>query len=188
MNKKLITAASIALAACVAIGGTIAYLTDNASVKNTFTVGNVNISLQETEGESQADSRQFSVAPGQTTPKDPKVWVESGSEKAYLFVKVENTTKTATTDPAITYAIANNGWTELAESSGVYYRVVETTQQGDNNAFSVFEQDKVTASADIRSGETIEGDITVKAYAIQYSGFENDPQSAWETVTAAERA
>lgn len=182
MNKKLITAASIALAACVAIGGTIAYLWDSESVKNTFTVGNVNISLQETEGESQEDSRQFSVAPGQTTPKDPKVWVNEGSEKAYLFVKVENTTKTATIDPAITYEMAD-GWDETEEGSGVYYREVETTHQGEENAFSVFAQDKVTASADIHSGETIEGDITVKAYAIQYAGFKTAAE-AWTALQA----
>lgn len=183
MNKKLITAASIALAACVAIGGTIAYLWDSESVTNTFTVGNVNITLQETEGESQADSRQFSVAPGQTTPKDPKVWVDEGSEKAYLFVKVENTTKTDSVDPAITYEMAE-GWNETEEDSGVYYRVVETTQQGDENAFSVFAQDQVTASAGIRSGETIVGDITVNAYAIQYAGFENDAAAAWTALQA----
>lgn len=44
--------------------------------------------------------------------------------------------------------------------------------------------EKLTATED----GTIDGTITVKAYAIQYSGFEDDPQSAWNAVTDAEIA
>ena len=49
MNKKKIAlmAASIALIASAVLFGTLAYFTDSESVANTFTVGDINITLDE---------------------------------------------------------------------------------------------------------------------------------------------
>lgn len=134
MNKKLITAASIALAACVAIGGTIAYLWDSESVTNTFTVGKVEIQLDETN-----ETHEYKVTPGATTPKDPKVMVKENSEDSWLFAVVTNTTD------CITYEKAD-GWDALTssddvevtipENSVVYYRHVPVSEQGEE--YSVF--------------------------------------------------
>ena len=50
MKKKIIAlAVSIALLATAAVGATLAYFTDTAEVKNTFTVGNVKIALLESK-------------------------------------------------------------------------------------------------------------------------------------------
>ena len=45
MTKKkiLVLALTIAMVAILAVGGSLAYLTDTDSAKNTFTVGNVKI-------------------------------------------------------------------------------------------------------------------------------------------------
>lgn len=50
MNKKkvLTTGAACGLIAAMAIGGTMAYLTDSEQTSNTFTVGKVKIDLEET--------------------------------------------------------------------------------------------------------------------------------------------
>lgn len=180
MNKKLITAASIALAACVAIGGTIAYLWDSESITNTFTVGNVDITLTETEGVTQEDgSREFKVTPGNTTLKDPKVTVEANSEKSYVFVEIDNTTNTdSIAKDAITYDIAG-GWTQL--EGDVYYQVVEANTE--DQELGVFAGDVVTASPDILAGESVDGSIIVNAYAIQFDGFE-DVNAAWTEVSS----
>ena len=112
--KKKTLALVLALTLLVAgvVGGTLAWLTDQtAEVKNTFTVGDINIGLTET-------TTDYKMVPGNTIAKDPTVTVKANSEACWLFVKV---TESANLDDFITYAIAT-GWTEL--EAGVYYREV----------------------------------------------------------------
>ena len=120
MKKKVwLSVAAIALVLCCAIGGTLAWLSAKTDpVKNTFTVGDINIDLTETTGET------YKMVPGNTLGKDPKVTVKAGSEACWLFVKVD---KSANFDTFMTYAIAD-GWTALSGVDGVYYRDV-TKQQ-----------------------------------------------------------
>ena len=80
-------------------------------VKNTFTVGDINIGLTET-------TTDYKMVPGNTIAKDPTVTVKAESEACWLFVKV---TESENLDTFITYAIAE-GWTKLQD--GVYYREV----------------------------------------------------------------
>ena len=48
MKKRTVALVlAIVLVFAVAVGGTVAYLTSTANVKNTFTVGSVNIKLDE---------------------------------------------------------------------------------------------------------------------------------------------
>lgn len=85
MQKMLIMVAALTLVLGVAIGGTIAYLVATTeAVTNTFTVGNIQIDLDETTGES------YKIIPGEAINKDPFATVKSGSEKCYLFVAVTN--------------------------------------------------------------------------------------------------
>lgn len=96
------------------VGGTIAWLTAKTNaVTNTFTVGDINITLEESDG------LDFHFVPGDTLKKDPKVTVLENSEACYLFVKVtvsnnEITYKNAenkdVTVPVIDFEIAD-GWT-----------------------------------------------------------------------------
>ena len=78
------------------------------------------------------------MVPGNAIEKDPTVTVKSGSEECWLFVKVE---ESANLDTYIDYAIAD-GWTELEEGSGVYYREVAASQA--DTAFSVLNDNKVS--------------------------------------------
>lgn len=84
MKKKLTAAALVvALLAVMVIGGSLAYFTDTDAKTNTFTVGNVDITLKETFDEKTAVLRPGS----QTTNKiEKKVWIEnSGTENAYVW-------------------------------------------------------------------------------------------------------
>ena len=51
MKKKIwLSVAALALVLCCAVGGTLAWLTDKTEpVKNTFTIGDINIDLSESE-------------------------------------------------------------------------------------------------------------------------------------------
>ena len=123
--KKKTLALVLALTLLVAgvVGGTLAWLTDQtAEVKNTFTVGDINIGLTET-------TTDYKMVPGNTIAKDPTVTVKANSEACWLFVKV---TESENLDTFITYAIAE-GWTELQD--GVYYREVSASDA--DQTFSV---------------------------------------------------
>lgn len=70
---------------CVA-GGTLAWLVDSSeTVTNTFSVGDINITLSETTGTS------YKILPGGTSAKDPTLKIQQGSEKCWVYVLVDNT-------------------------------------------------------------------------------------------------
>ncbi len=182
MNKKriaLILSALLVLTAVV--GGTLAWLVDSTDpLTNVFTTSDVDITLEETKTD-------FQMIPGFTIDKDPKVTVLADSEKCYVFVKVE---KSANFDSFMTYTIAD-GWTELTEGSGVYYRVVADTDE--NQVFSVLKDDQVTVLSTVTKemmdaieiGEASAPTLTFTAYATQYMKDNNTAftaEQAWANV------
>ncbi len=186
MKKKvLIAVCALALVVVVAIGGTVAWLTDKtAEVKNTFTYGDINITLAETTG------AEYKIIPGNDIAKDPKVTVKSGSEACYLFVKVEEanwpTQKTADNSTRkIDYAVAE-GWTALKDNEGVYYREVAAVDS--DTSYSVLANDKIIVSEELNkaevndlknSGET--PTLAFTAYAVQKSNIA-DAAAAWDII------
>jgi len=119
----------------VTVGGTIAWLTDKATeVTNTFTVGDVEIDLYETDKEgNKTQANEYQLVPGNEYKKDPKVEVLSNTNvDCYLFVKfTENEAAKTYLDYTSTLTSAN-GWTKLTETvssedDDVWYREVLTT-------------------------------------------------------------
>ncbi len=104
--KKIRKVLALTLCAIALVGasvmGTMAYLTDNDTVTNTFTVGNVDITLDETDvdeygvqdGETRVKTNKYKLLPGHEYTKDPTVTVVAGSEDAYvrMLVTVEGMT------------------------------------------------------------------------------------------------
>ena len=76
MTKKkiLVLALTIAMAAILAVGGSLAYLTDTKSAKNTFTIGNVKIELLE----SKLHRENAGVANGATSTSE--LWSDVAKE------------------------------------------------------------------------------------------------------------
>ena len=161
---------------CVA-GGTVAWLVATSdTVTNTFTYGDINITLAETTGED------YKIIPGKDIPKDPKVTVTAGSEACWLFVKVEES-GTFVADK-VTYAI-DKDWTALEGEKGVYYRKVAAVTA--DTDFSVLEGNKITVKdtltkGDIKDIAATNPTLTFTAYAVQK---ENIPTAAdaWAKVT-----
>lgn len=96
-RKILVSLAALALVAAISIGGTLAYLTSTQSVKNTFTVGNIQMTLTETDIDGEKGARtstgnEYRLYPGQTYIKDPVATIQQGSEKCYvrMLVTVKN--------------------------------------------------------------------------------------------------
>ena len=175
--KKKTLALVLALTLLVAgvVGGTLAWLTDQtAEVKNTFTVGDINIGLTET-------TTDYKMVPGNTIAKDPTVTVKANSEACWLFVKV---TESTDLKDFITYAIAE-GWTALPGVDGVYYREVPASAA--DQTFSVLAGDAVTVKCDVtrtmlETAKTDAPTLTFKAYAIQKDHFAT-ADAAWAEVS-----
>ena len=98
-KKILLITACAVLLVVASVMGTLAYLTDSESVKNTFTVGSVGLSLDEAKvdkmGVSQGSrwqpseqdpAQKYHLLPGHTYVKDPTVTVDAGSEESYLLI------------------------------------------------------------------------------------------------------
>ena len=93
MKKKSILMAAIAvmLVAVLVVGGTLAYFTDTKSATNTFTMGNVKITLDETNVNDPQGARvtenTYNVYPGAVVTKDPVVH-NTGKNAAYIRATV----------------------------------------------------------------------------------------------------
>ena len=179
MKKKVISIVAVVLVLCCAIGGTLAWLADKTNpVVNTFTVGDINIDLDESK------NLDLKMVPGKTITKDPVVTVQANSEACWLFVKVE---KSANFDDFMTYAIAD-GWTALPGVDGVYYRQVPATTAA--VTFPVLKGNTVTVKDSVTktmlNGLTAATypTLTFTAYAVQSDGITN-VNTAWDEAQKA---
>ena len=98
MKKKiLLVGAMMVLVALAAVGVTMAYLTSTDEAKNTFTVGNVKLTLDEAkvnpdgsavENADRVKENSYKLMPGHTYVKDPTIHVDASSDDCYVFLKV----------------------------------------------------------------------------------------------------
>lgn len=91
-SKALLLTLCAVLLVAASVLGTMAYLTSTDTVTNTFTVGKVEIKLDETDVTNPTGSRvqanSYKLMPGTTYTKDPTVTVKAGSEASYVRMKV----------------------------------------------------------------------------------------------------
>lgn len=181
MKRKLIIALALCLALALGIGGTMAYLTAaTGPVVNTFTIGNVGLTLAEPAGE--AANYQFKIVPGEIVTKDPTVTVTTGSEPCWLFVKITEDLG-ALSQYSIDFFdyLTADGWTLVPGQTNVYYRTVGV-KAGDSAigaSIPVLKDNKVTLSQnitlDMSKALQTEGaqapTLTFKAAAVQYDGL-----------------
>lgn len=197
LRKILLTICSAMLLVCLSVGATVAYLTSTDEVKNTFTVGNVAITLDETDVDDSTPNadrdkaNSYKLLPGHEYTKDPIVHVASTSEDCYLFVKVVNEI-TAIEDSANTVAsqMAAKGWKAVVGQTGLYVYVGTAADAANPLAVTagsnvtVFEKIKIASTVD---NTTLAGyankTITVTAYAVQQDGFEGKTAAQIWTAT-----
>lgn len=93
VKKALLICVCVVALVCVTVMGTLAWLTDNDSVENTFTVGQVDITVDETkvdangtpvDGADRVKENQYHILPGTEYTKDPTMTVIKGSEDSYV--------------------------------------------------------------------------------------------------------
>lgn len=183
--KKINLRKSIAFMAIIAlIGGlvltSLAYFTDSDAATNTFTVGKIDIKLEEllfNDEEQDDDAKR--LVPGKTIAKDPTVTVLAKSEDSYVFMYVANNL-THLLDPL---PIDLGGWKQvdtrltgnLTEAVYVYAggtgaaKIVEYNS-GDQALAALFETVTVKSGLDNDAFANFDGalsNIVIKGYAHQ---------------------
>ena len=189
MKKRTLTILiAVVLVVACAVGGTLAWLkTQTTPVVNTFTAGDINITLAET-------TTEYKMVPGNDISKDPQVTVKAGSEACWLFVKVDKSVATTNPDKKafddyLTYTIAD-GWLPRVDANndgiaddGVYYRVVTATST--DTVFPVLRDNEVSVKDTVTKEMlnaltgTNNPTLTFTAYAIQKDNI-TDVAEAWE--------
>lgn len=98
-SKALLLTLCAVLLVAASVLGTMAYLTSTDTVTNTFTVGKVEITLDETDVTNpngpRVKANSYKLMPGTTYTKDPTVTVKAGSEESYVRMKVTFNNATA---------------------------------------------------------------------------------------------
>lgn len=145
MKKKTVALLlALVLVFGVAAGGTLAWLTAQTSaVTNTFTVGDINITLTETD--TVNGNKSFQLIPGTEYSKDPKVSV-TGNVDCYLFVRFDEINNPAAYLNYTSTLTAGNGWTRGYNENGlpanVWYR--EVGANDDVKEWELLANNKVT--------------------------------------------
>lgn len=180
-SKALLMTLCAVLLVAASVLGTMAYLTSQDLVKNTFSIGKIGITLDEAqvdadgkaiENVDRVKTNNYKLMPGHKYDKDPTVHVEKDSEDAYIFVKVENGISAFEADTTIAAQIAAEGWTVLPSVNNVYYKeyTKDATQDVD---LVVFRNFTIADGAESVSGwaTATNAEITITAYAVQQDGF-----------------
>lgn len=185
MKKKIVSVCLVVcLLATAIIGTTLAYFTDDATVTNTFTVGEVTITMDETDvniyGEKDGDTRvttnEYKLIPGRSYTKDPTIHVGADSEDCYLFVTIDNGISGVIQDLNLA------GWTYVAEDNYYYYGEGKGTVMSENGEAVVFNGFTVLTTVDADALRAVANEtIVVNAYAVQADGFDS-ATAAWDAA------
>lgn len=187
-SKALLMTLCAVLLVAASVLGTMAYLTSTDTVKNTFSIGKIAITLDEAkvddngkalENVARVKANSYKLMPGHKYDKDPTVHVEKGSEDSWIFVKVENGISAFEADTKIADQITTEGWTALAGVNNVYYK--SYSKDADKNVdLVVFRNFTIAEGAESVSGwaNATNANITITAYAVQQDGF-TDAKDAW---------
>lgn len=208
-KKALLLSLCMVLLIAASVFGTMAYLTDNEKAENTFTVGNVSITLDEAKVNKdgtavtpaeRTDKNDYHLVPGGSYIKDPTVTVEAGSDKAYVRMIVT----IATEKKAALEAISKDG-TVLGIFSGLditnwkledqslvtvadclvyefrYDGIVDGTRGALEPLFTTID---ILGTVTNKQLTDLGGfDINIEAQAIQASGFADDADLAWASFS-----
>ena len=206
-NKALPLTLCAVLLVAASVLGTMAYLTSNDEVVNTFSVGSVAIKLDEAKANpdgslvpnaERVKANSYKLIPGHTYNKDPMVTVLKGSESSYIKMTV-TFTKAAQLDEIFapngadmtrifngydrTNWIAKGNTENAADNTRTYefwYKEAVAAPDADVALDALFDSITVPGSITNDQLKAIEGmTITVNAYAIQADGFTNAAE-AWE--------
>lgn len=195
-NGKRFAAAAVsaALVATLAVGGSIAYLTDSATIENQFTL-DTNLAISLEEANFDAETAQ-GLLPTQEVLKDPKV-SNDGTVEAYIAATVripvmsgnilsdDNKLQAVQDHDLYSYELGE-GWAQYGDAVvkdgfKTYTYLYTGTLAGNAKTAPIFDAVKVANFTEDPGLENV--NIDVAAYAIQSHGFDS-ATSAYEAYLA----
>lgn len=207
-ESKTKLAVAVAIIAVMGIGGAFAYFTDTDQAVNSFTVGKVQIELQEPSW--NADNPPKNITPNQVIEKDPQI-KNTGKNNAFMFVEVQvpyGNISTADAEGHIgskadtelfTYTL-NRGWVEVGtpvknSDSNTFTHVYAYSE---NNKMTevlpntvtgtVFDEVKFVNAVNDEGLEETTQNINVTAYGIQVTDIgdgttnKTSPADVWAVI------
>ena len=189
-SKAILMVVCAMLLVAASVMGTLAYLTSTPeAVVNTFTVGNVAITLDEADVDEygypvldeyaewvdRVIENTYKLVPGHEYIKDPTIHVAPTSEDCYLFVTIDNEiAEIEDTSKTVASQMEAKGWAPVAGENNVYFYIGNAEEASYPLAVSggsdkvVFEKFTVAGDVDNDTLADYEGaTITITAYAIQ---------------------
>jgi predicted ribosomally synthesized peptide with SipW-like signal peptide len=161
MKKKIILlCTAAAMVAVLAVGATLAYLTDTDEAVNTFALGNIDGTLTENPDDPEEDDPDWDnndptveILPGETVTKQPKVTLQTGSSDAYVRLRVTGVDFDVNENgPEVFAAVGfdSDNWTyykaDGAEDGAYYYNnVLSLTGEGNDKTSPLFTSVKLKA-------------------------------------------
>ena len=209
--KALTLVLCAVLLVCASVMGTLAYLKSTTDVvKNTFTVGNVKINLDEAkvteygievQGAGRVKENTYKLLPGHTYVKDPTVTVEEKSEQCFvrMQVTVKNVDVLKKAFPQfvdettgvfmLQYLVEgwdNSVWEYKSYNNGVYefwYTKIVDARESEQVLEPLFTHIVIPGTIDNDTLATLDAHfIDIVAHAMQADGF-NTPADAWAQWT-----
>lgn len=176
-------------------GGTAAYLTDYDETINEFTIGKVEIELQEPNWNPQDHTK---MEPGDSMEKDPQI-KNTGMNDAFVYMEIsvpvrnvitaaEDGTRTEQKEQELFSFSINEGWTKIrekkAEDSKIYVYTYNRVLKPEETTKTLFDQ---VTFVNIIEGQldTQQLEIPVRAYAIQTANTGGDSGSVIEQAKNA---
>lgn len=216
MKSRLTKVLCLVMCALLLVTGsvflTLAFLSDTSdTVINTFTVGNVTITLDEAKvdlygeaipGADRVTANDYKLIPGQTYTKDPVITVKKDSEPAYVYLGLAIDPAVAAVidgsgNQSITSQLTANGWIRLktggtdavwADSTDnyttyeIYYKENAVDASDGDETVKTFETFKVkTDPSDAQLNAAKDKTIKVKAFAVQSDNTEGH-ENAWNSA------
>lgn len=181
MYKAMLLVLCAALLVAGSVLGTLAYLKDTKAVTNTFTVGKVEITLDEAKTDeygvtltgtdaARVPGNEYKLIPDHTYDKDPTITIDEDSEDCWVFAKIENGL-----DGVATFNIDATKWTDLG--NGVYaYNTKLSADSDTTSSATLFTQFTFASTADPETYKN--ASIVITGYAVQADGF-TTAQAAW---------
>ena len=188
-TKTLAIILALTMALASAATGTLAWMAATTpKVSNTFTYGQLDITLTETDtgldDDGNPDTNQYQMGVGAAIHKDPTITVAGGSVDGWLFVQLAASANFA---DFMAYTMAD-GWLPLPETDGLYYRPFDASEE--EQLFPVLKDDQVLMNPSVTLADlaALTSDVyptlTVTAYAVQRgtSAEISTPGAAWQIM------
>ena len=168
LNRKWILVMSLVLSVAIATGGTLAYMTATTiTLTNTFTLGDVSISLTE---DFVQDSPMY---PGTPVPKEPTI-TNTGKTPAWVWMKVK---MPADVYPYIKLHMTEpvDAWDVVEDKANGVMTILYNSKLAPNGTATPFDEVVLAADANLDNINKFNMDIT--AYAIQDKPFTSVAQA-----------